>query len=259
MESFIFFVEGIHDANCIARIISLQGFKEINNINDLPQIWMDRIPRSYPFIENKLSRHIPMPSHFRKNNLCIVIVISNGCSNIINEIDLYLSNMTKSELRLINGVCAIFDADEDYAKDSFDKKFKKYNKDMLINKKDFKKGVCKIKGININLFTYFLPDNYSNGNLEDFLLECASIVYKDLLLEVNKYVKNIDEKYKYNWSKSSINKVKVGCIANIFQPGGANQTSIRHDNWISKESIENSIMVMRFYQFIENIIQEQNM
>ena len=35
----------------------------------------------------------------------------NGVGNIIRDIDLYLSNMTKAELKQINGVCAIFDAD----------------------------------------------------------------------------------------------------------------------------------------------------
>ena len=47
------------------------------------------------------------------------MVSANGVEKIIKSIDLYLSNMTKGELNLINGICAIFDADQKLAKDAF--------------------------------------------------------------------------------------------------------------------------------------------
>ena len=68
------------------------------------------------------------------------------------------------------------------------------------------------------------------------------------------YIKNIDERHKYNWSISSENKVRVGCIANVFQPGSANQSSIRRDDWISEGSIKYSEDIRKFYEFIVNII-----
>lgn len=255
MRSFIFFVEGVHDVNCVARVLLLRHFKEANNIDQLPQMWKDRIPRTYPFINNRLDRHIPMPAFFMKNNLCVTIVSSNGATNIINDIDLYLSNMTKAELKQVNGVCAIFDADQNSAQKSFDDKFKKYNKDMVINKKDFLVGHCRVRGEIINLHYYFFPDNSSKGTLENLLLEGAKVVYSDLLDSVNEYLSKVDERHKYNWSISSENKVKVGCIANVFQPGGANQTSIRYDNWISDESMSFSYVIKKFYDFIVDLVE----
>jgi len=254
MKSFLFFVEGIHDINCVARILFMNGFKEVNNINCLPEIWKVRIPRIYPFIDNRLDRFIPIPSYFIKDNLCIVMVSANGVEKIIKSIDLYLSNMTKGELKQIDGICAIFDSDQKLAKDAFNEKFKKSNKDMIVNKKDFLCGECKIRGEVINLYYYFFPDNYSKGTLENFLLEGAKVVYSDLLNSVNKYLEDIDEKYKGNWSISSENKVKIGCIANIFRPGSANQISIRFDDWISEESIIYSPVIKKFYDFIVNIL-----
>lgn len=255
MRSIIFFVEGIHDVNCVARILLLNNFKEVNSLDKLPDMWKSRVPRAYPFINNRLDRRIPMPSYFMKNNLCVVIVSSNGISNILNDIDLYLSNMSKRELKQIDVVCAIFDADQYNAKEAFDERFKKYNKDMVINKKDFLKGYCKVRGEVISLYHYFFPDNCSNGNLENFLLEGAKVVYGDLLKNVDDYINKVDAKYKKNWSISSENKVKVGCISNIFQPGGANQTSIRYDDWISYESMKSSYIIKQFYDFIMNIIE----
>ncbi|HSQ89159.1 hypothetical protein, partial [Romboutsia sp.] len=73
MRSFIFFVEGIHDVNCVARVLLLRGFVEARAVNQLPDMWKSRVPRSYPFINDRLDRHIPMPAYFLKNNLCVAI------------------------------------------------------------------------------------------------------------------------------------------------------------------------------------------
>ena len=255
MRNFIFFVEGIHDINCIARILLINEFKEISNINDLPELWSIRVPRTYPFVDNRLDRFIPMPSYFIKNNLCVAMVSANGVGNIIRTIDLYLSNMTKVELKQISGACAVFDADQKTAKDALDEIFRKYNKDMVIQKKDFITGLCRIRGENIKIYYYFFPDNDSQGTLENFLLEGAKIVYSDFLDNADEYLKKVDEKYKENWGISSENKVKIGCIANIFQPGSANQISIRYDDWISEESIMYSPVIKKFYDFIIDILE----
>lgn len=254
MKSFLFFVEGIHDINCVAKILLMNGFKEVNNISYLPEMWKERIPRAYPFVDNKLDRFIPIPSYFIKDNLCIVMISANGAEKIIKSIDLYLSNMTKGELNQIDGICAVFDADQKLAKDSFNEKFRNNKKNMIINKKDFLCGECNIRGEVINIYYYFFPDNYSKGTLENFLLEGAKVVYNDLLDNVNKYLENIDEKYKENWGISSENKVKLGCIANIFRPGSANQISIRLDDWISEESLKESFVIRKFYDFIIDIL-----
>ncbi len=254
MKSFLFFVEGIHDINCVAKILLMNGFKEIHNMNNLPKMWKIRIPRVYPFVDNRLDRFIPIPSYFIKDNLCVVMVSANGVEKIIKSIDLYLSNMTKEELNLVSGICAIFDADQKIAKESFNEKFTNNSKDMVINKSDFLQGKCKIRGEVVNLYYYFFPDNNSKGTLENFLLEGAKVVYSDLLDKVNKYLDDIDEKYKGNWTISSENKVKVGCIANVFRPGSANQISIRLDDWISEESIIYSLVIKQFHDFIVNIL-----
>lgn len=255
MRNFIFFVEGIHDINCIARILLINGFKEVSNINELPELWRVRVPRTYPFVDNRLDRFIPIPSYFIKNNLCVAMVSANGVGNIIRTIDLYLSNMTKVELKQISGACAVFDADQKTAKDALDEIFRKYNKDMVIQKKDFITGLCRIRGETIKIYYYFFPDNDSQGTLENFLLEGAKIVYSDLLDNADEYLKKVDEKYKENWGISSENKVKIGCIANIFQPGSANQISIRYDDWISEESIMYSPVIKKFYDFIIDILE----
>ena len=150
----------------------------------------------------------------------------------------------------------IFDADQKLAKDAFEEKFNKKNTDMIINKLDFIRGSCSIKDEYIKLYYYFFPDNYSKGTLEDLLLSSASVVYPDLLSYVNEYIDKVDDEYKFNWGISSENKAKVGCISNIFQPGSANQNSIRYDKWISEESIDKCENIDRFYRFILRVIKK---
>jgi hypothetical protein len=254
MNNILFFVEGIHDANCVARILDLNGFREIRSIEKLPDMWKRKIPRTYPFVKDRLDRFMSIPTYFINEDISVVIICANGESRLIKEIDLYISNMNKSELSQISSICAVFDADQKLAKQSFEEKFKVNMNDMIIKKIDFLKGYINVKGESINLYNYFFPNNDKKGTLEDLLLEGAEIVYGDLLDEVNYYIGSIDDKYKYNWSISSENKVRVGCIANVFQPGSANQNSIRHDEWISEKSISYSQSISEFYNFIVNII-----
>ncbi|GAA0714102.1 hypothetical protein GCM10008904_29130 [Paraclostridium ghonii] len=254
MKNILFFVEGVHDANCIAKILDLNNFKEIRTIDKLPDIWKRKIPRTYPFVKDRIERCVPIPSYFTNQKVIVVIICANGEGRLIKEIDLYISNMSKSELNQIKSICAIFDADQKLAKETFDEKFKNNKKDMIIYKKDFLNEIINIKGEQINLYNYFFPDNNRKGTLENLLLDGANVVYKDLLEQVDNYIENIDEKHKYNWSISSENKVRVGCIANVFQPGSANQSSIRHDDWISEESISYSEDIKKFYEFVINII-----
>ena len=56
------------------------------------------------------------------------MISANGAEKIITSIDLYLSNMTKSELNQIDGICAVFDADQKLAKDKYKKKFRNNKK-----------------------------------------------------------------------------------------------------------------------------------
>lgn len=256
MDNILFFVEGIHDANCIAKVLMINNFKSIKSMDELPIIWKNRIPRVYPFVKQRLDRSVQIPLYFTNNEIFIVIICCNGETNIIKDIDLYLSNMSKSELKSIKSICMIFDADQKLAKDAFEEKFNKKNTDMIINKLDFIRGSCSIKDEYIKLYYYFFPDNYSKGTLEDLLLSSASVVYPDLLSYVNEYIDKVDEEYKFNWGISSENKAKVGCISNIFQPGSANQNSIRYDKWISEESIDKCENIDRFYRFILKVIKK---
>lgn len=255
MKNYIFFVEGVHDASCIGKILKLNNFKECHFINDIPQIWQDRIPRSYPFQIERLDKFVPIPDYYINDDIFVVINPSNGEQNIIKQVDLYLSNMNKLELSQINGICMIFDADLDTPHEKIVKLAKAVDKkEYCFKSQDVINGKIILKGELVKIYYYFFPDNYSSGTLEDLLLEGAKIVYSDLLSSVNDYIDNIDEKHKYNWSISSKNKVKVGCIANVFRPASANQISIMRDKWISEDTIQMSISINNLYQFITNIV-----
>lgn len=255
MKNYIFFVEGVHDASCIGKILKLNNFKECHFINDIPQIWQDRIPRSYPFQIGKLEKFTPIPDYYINDDIFVVINPSNGEQNIIKQVDLYLSNMNKLELAQINGICMIFDADSETPKEKIDKLVKIIDKkELCFKSKEFIDGLINLKGELINIYYYFFPNNWSSGTLEDLLLEGANVVYSDLLSSVNNYIDNIDEKHKYNWTISSKNKVKVGCIANVFRPASANQISIMKDKWISEETISESPSIKSLYSFITSIV-----
>lgn len=257
MKNFIFFVEGVHDASIVGKILKLNNFSECKFINELPKIWQDRVPKSYPFQVGKLERFTPIPDYYKNKESFVVIVVSNGEHNIIKEVDLYLSNMNKKELSEISGITMIFDADQSTPHDKIKNILKIIDKrNYCFKSDDFIRRKIKLKGEDIRLHYYYFPDNISSGTLEDLLLEGADIVYKDLVINVDKYINEINDEYKLNWSVSSENKVRVGCIANIFRPASANQISIMKDKWISEETIQYSKCINKFYNFILDIIFE---
>ena len=90
MDNILFFVEGIHDANCIAKVLMINNFKSIKSMDELPIIWKNRIPRVYPFVKQRLDRSVQIPLYFTNNEIFIVIICCNGETNIIKDIDVDL-------------------------------------------------------------------------------------------------------------------------------------------------------------------------
>lgn len=257
MKNYIFFVEGVHDASCISKIFRMNNLKTAKNLDDIPKIWKDRVPKPYQYDVDILDRFRPIPDYYLGEDVCVIVVVSNGTQNILKEVDLYLSNMNKYELNQIGGICMIFDADQKPANNKIKEILKDIDKrDYCFSSEDFIKKTIKRYKETIKLHYYFFPDNEHSGTLENFLLEGAKVVYSGLIDHVDNYISKIDEKYKFNWSISSENKVKIGCIANVFRPGSANQVSIFRDDWISKESVEKSEVIRKFYEFIVDIISQ---
>ncbi len=240
MKNYFFIVEGVHDIAAIGKYLSLFSIKEIAKLENLPSVWNNVVPRSFPYNGDLLKR-VPYPNFYKSEEISIAIMGANGDSKIVDMLNM-LSNL---DYEKISGIAIFSDADNNAAIKRFEKlKIEIENK----VEDDIKKYIGKVNNsINTNdngvkFGVYVFPDNVSQGVLEDILLEGAWLEYPELVSQSEAYF-DILKNSKLNYLKDSHflgskgKKVLVGAISNNLNPGMSNQVSIKQDKWFTKDSI----------------------
>ncbi len=255
MRHYLFVVEGAHDVAAISRVLRLLlGIKkEIRSKDELSKVWDKLIPNKFPFHQDHLERITPLPSFYQNEQVSIAIKVAGSDSKLFSTLDENLTTLSMEEKDKLNGVLLFCDADDkEYSerlkniiKQSKDNDDLSFDLDVLVNQKVIKTAIKDIK-----CDFYIFPNNKTKGTLEHLLMQGANIVYKDLYEAATAYVSTVDSSYKKDWSISSESKVIIGCIANVFRPGKANQVSINDNQWIGKETIEKCEDIKSFFNYI---------
>jgi hypothetical protein len=256
MRYYYFLVEGPHDEAAIGKVLQILGLRQIRNKEEIPYIWQGLIPNKYPFVEGRLEKISPIPDFYKSDNVCVAIKAALGETRIISELNNTMLIMQREQLKQLNGILVVCDADNKSANEKYNEfilnitKRKELNFDetCFINKEGY------FKDIKIKCDIYVFPNNKDCGTLEDILLEGAKIQYDNLLENAINYIENIDDKYKSKLSTSKHKKAIIGSMASVLNPGVANQVSIKNDKWIDYNNIYISEKIKILYNFIENFI-----
>lgn len=160
-------------------------------------------------------------------------------------------NILRKENGFLSAVGVLIDADDEEAKISCQNIIQTLGDDDLAFSNIGYPGeiIENIPRIGIHVF----PNNRDKGTLEDALIQCAEVVYPEILKGALNYVNNIDDQYRHNWGVTDEAKVVVGCIANILKPGKANQVSIQDNDWISSSTLV-LIPVKEITDFLKNLL-----
>lgn len=258
MRYYYFLVEGPHDEAAIGKVLQLLGLRQIRNKEEIPYIWQGLIPNKYPFVEGRLEKISPIPDFYKSDNVCVAIKAALGETRIISELNNTVSIMQREQLKQLNGILIVCDADNKSASEKYNEfilniiKRKELNFDetCFTNKEGY------FKDIKIKCDMYVFPNNKDCGTLEDILLEGAKIQYGNLLENAVNYIENVDDNYKSKLSISKHKKAIIGSMASILNPGVANQVSIKNDKWIDYNNIFKSEKTKSLYNFIENFIKD---
>lgn len=256
MRNYLIMVEGAHDIAVLERLLRLNGIKQkVRNEKELPAVWIHTIPSVYPFTEGKLERITPVPSFVKNEEISVAIKNANSDTEIIPILQQIMDTMLVSEKDQLDGIMLVCDADQKKAAEKWQKLL-----DFYQEKSDFK--IIQEKGCisldveikKIPLYTFVFPDNDSEGNLENLLLETAEISYPDLLALAKEFVVKATEFQKKLRKESSAKKAIIGCIANVMKPGKANQVSIADDDWICEKTLETCRMLGRLNSELQKMI-----
>ena len=256
MRYYYFLVEGPHDEAAIGKILQILGLRQIRNKEEIPYIWQGLIPNKYPFMNGRLEKISPIPDFYISDYVCVAIKVASGEKRLITELNNTMSIMQREQLKQLNGIAIICDADNKSAKEKYDefilditkKKELTFDETCFLNKEGY------FKNINIKCDIYIFPNNKDCGTLEDILLEGAKIQYNDLLDKALYYIDSIDNRYKSKLSISKNKKAIIGSMASVLNPGVANQVSIKNDKWLDIDNIEESEKIRSLYEFIKNFI-----
>ncbi|WP_025683231.1 DUF3226 domain-containing protein [Paenibacillus maysiensis] len=250
MEYAYLVVEGPHDVEVVGKVLKSNGFKRVQQLSKLDDYWLDIIPKNFP-PEGDLLKRVSIPVFFQSNNFSVAVHSAGGITKIAKVLRLTLLNILKKENGFLSAVGVLIDADDEEAKISCQNIIQTLGDDDLAFSNIGSPGeiIENIPRIGIHVF----PNNRDKGTLEDALIQCAEVVYPEILKGALNYVNNIDDQYRHNWGVTDEAKVIVGCIANILKPGKANQVSIQDNDWISSSTLDLR-PVKEITDFLKNLL-----
>ncbi|CEQ14293.1 Uncharacterised protein [[Clostridium] sordellii] len=266
MKNYLLIVEGSHDIAFLTKVLSTMGYKEIKSIKHLPPLMAKKlIPKSFPFIKDKLNIFNIIPWFCKKGDSTIAIINGNGETHILNKLDDILSEFDITEIKQVNKILIFADGDlknrNEKINSILDIDFVKKDFEFLDKKDLSKENPCiNIKNrFNIPVDYFIFPDNNLKGRLEDVILELINLNDKDLLNDVTKFIENLDSEYKVEWSQdnSKEEKSKIGIIGNVLIPGCSNVTLLHNKEikWISEENRIKVKSLDQLYLFLNKNLQ----
>jgi hypothetical protein len=256
-------VEGPHDVEFVGRFLKLKGCKVVQYQSELDPFWHPLVPKDFPPDDDLLKR-VPVPKFFTCSTHSIAIHSAMGDSNILDTTETTLAVLRWDDNRFV-GVGIVLDADNEVSpQDRFEQ-----IKTGLLEKlpplgwnsvATFPQSPGEVTSSKPRLGIFVLPDNVSNGTLEDLLLECAQQEYPTLLDCATEFLNcveptmaQLDPKESREFKKpAGRQKMLVGSLANVLRPGKAVQVSLQDNRWVTAQTVTLPRLAT-IHQFLETL------
>lgn len=240
-------VEGRHDAEFLARLLGVRGFRPKRLLTELAGELAGLIPRSFPVNEMiPLTTPQPVPSFYEAHGTWVSILIGGGAAAAVT-----LANALRTAARggfQPDAIGVVIDQDQHatavLARDAFLVEFAK--QDDLPARLDFNIPPGGVPSGTPRVGLFVLPDNRQPGALEDLLLECGDVNYAALKRRAEEYAEAAltqcgltDDDLRREYGRpggqkylSKRKKAVVGVMGGILKPAAAVQNSIRDNRWL---------------------------
>jgi len=231
-------VEGPHDIEFVYRLLSPFGLKRVRLESELDPFFSPLIPRQFP-PDGDLQKRMPIPLFLQSPTHVVAVHSSVGDTRLVQTLE---ENKVVVKITSFTGIGILLDSD------------------LVISPADRYASLCKqlqAKGFTFpdepgviklgppRLGAFVLPDNNTNGTLENLLIECASSAYPTLLNNANEFVsKSLRdttltlEDLRDSKKPSGQNKAIIGSMANLLRPGKAIQVSLQDNRWLRDKTLE---------------------
>lgn len=254
-------VEGPQDVAFIARLLKPHQFTRVTKLDQLDPYWAALVPRTFPNKQGDLNQPVAMPQFFKAGDMSVAVQATGGDSKIVPLIMGTLAVLPPAPLEAVG---AILDADSSQTPL---KRFLEVRKELLQleDPTGVKLTVPPQPGLvsaaSPRCGVFVLPDNQTEGTLEDILLECAGTQYPTLLQGAKFFVDAIQlddpafvpEDMREFKKPAGRKKATVASICGVLKPGRALQVSLQDNRWLEGPVLALT-RVVAVSQFLKNLL-----
>jgi Protein of unknown function (DUF3226) len=225
-------VEGPHDAEFVYRLLSPFGMRRIRTEPDLDPFFRPLIPRRYP-PDGDLQKRMPTLLFLQSGSHVVGIHTALGDTRLIQTVQ---EDAVVIDFNRLTGIGILMDSDT--GKSPADR-YATIRDGLRGNSLAFPdaSGIVSVAAPRLGAFV--LPDNQTQGTLEDLLLECAGQVYADLLSSATAHVDAALQDQSLSTEDlaelrkpAGRGKAIVSSVASVLRPGRAIQVSIQDNRWL---------------------------
>lgn len=235
-------VEGPHDVEFVGRLLKPLGFGRTKKLSELDLFWVPLVPRNFPADGEDLLKRMPIPVFFANATHSVAVQSAVGDSRLVRTVEESVK-ILPNETADLDGIGVLLDADGATPAAARYANIRSGLASLGLTLPDVAGGVS-VSSPRCGVFV--LPDNTSEGALEDLLLEAATMAYPTLLAGARSYVDGVAvggpgfEKGELgDFDKpAGRRKATVACIANVLRPGKAVQVSIQDNRWLKGETLK---------------------
>jgi len=201
---------------------------------DLDTFLRPLIPREYP-PGGDLQKRMSTPLFLQSTTHAVAIHSATGDTRLVQTVQENLGLLNAAQL---TGVGILLDADRDKTV-SAAARYTVIQEKMQAISLPLTGAAGAVTDSGPKRGCFVLPDNSSEGTLEDILLGCAQVVYPTLLqsaaIHVGAAMKDTtltNEDQEHIRKPSGRSKAVFGSVASILRPGKAMQVSIQDNRWL---------------------------
>lgn len=230
-------VEGPHDVEFACRLIKsrVPTLSRVRLHQDLDSAMTKLVPDKFPHGGDLLKR-VPVPVFLQNTDISLAIHAAGGDSKIVECLAGTFDILPASGFSAIG---VVLDSDSEKLPDVRYQALCQLAGDLPISFPD-KPG--KILGGAPRAGAFVLPDNVSQGTLEDLLIECGQVAYPQQVEAAKDFVDSVFRHCsKTGFAELHLpagrHKAIVGAVTSLLKPGKAVQVSIQDNKWLGVDGL----------------------
>jgi hypothetical protein len=250
-------VEGPHDAEFVARLLSAAGYVRVTNAAQLSDEWRKLVPTTFPKLRRGINQPHEVPQ-FRRSAAgeLVTTLIAGGDSNLAGGFTASLDALG----RMPAAVGFVLDDDR--------------QPNPAQRHAALIAAVQQLIGTTMPVFpgapgvvfagpprsgVFVLPDNIAAGTLEDVLLEAGQVAYSKLLANAASFVASVDkteltiDDLREGDKNAGPKKQRVAAATAILKPTRAFATSLQDNRWLTGPALGQPL-VAKFRVWIHDLL-----